>query len=82
LLKTVVDAGVPALVFFAMVVVGMDLPPDEFRRIARQPKFVVAATARQFLVLPVIGGVPTSTSSPLLLRCGRWCCRRRGRRLG
>ena len=57
MLKTVVDAGVPALIFFAMVVVGMDLPPDDFRRVARQPRIVVAATAGQFLVLPVIGGV-------------------------
>jgi hypothetical protein len=45
LLKTVVDAAVPALVFFAMVVVGMDLTPDDFRRVARQPTIVVAATA-------------------------------------
>jgi hypothetical protein len=57
LLKTVVDAGVPALVFFAMVVVGMDLTPEEFRRVAHQPTIVVAATAGHFLVLPVIGGV-------------------------
>ena len=57
LLKTVVDAGVPALVFFAMVVVGMDLTPDDFRRVARQPRILVAATAGKFLVLPVIGGV-------------------------
>ena len=57
MLKTVVDAGVPALVFFAMLVVGMDLTPDDFRRVARQPRIVVAATAGQFLVLPVIGGV-------------------------
>ena len=57
MLKTVVDAGVPALIFFAMVVVGMDLPPDDFRRVARQPRIVVAATAGQFFVLPVIGGV-------------------------
>ena len=57
MLKTVVDAGVPALVFFAMVVVGMELPPDDIRRVARQPRIVVAATAGPFLVLPVIGGV-------------------------
>ena len=56
MLKTVVDAGVPARVFFAAVV-GMDLTPDDFRRVARQPRIVVAVTAGQFLVLPVIGGV-------------------------
>jgi bile acid:Na+ symporter, BASS family len=43
LLKTVVDAGVPALVFFGMVVVGMELTTDDFRRVARQPAIIVAA---------------------------------------
>jgi hypothetical protein len=33
--KTVVDAGVPVLVFFTMVVVGMELTVDDFRRVAR-----------------------------------------------
>jgi len=45
--KPVVDAGVPALVFSAMVVVGMELTIDDFRRVARQPATVVAATAGQ-----------------------------------
>ena len=57
MLKTVVDAGVLALVFFAVVVVGMGLLPGDIRRVARQPRIVVAVTAGQFLVLPVIGGV-------------------------
>jgi BASS family bile acid:Na+ symporter len=55
LLKTVVDAGVPVLVFFAMVVVGMELTTDDFRQVARQPGTVVAATVGQFLLLPIIG---------------------------
>ena len=54
MLKTVVDAGVPALVFFAMVVVGMELTTDDFRQVARQPGTVVAATVGQFVLLPVI----------------------------
>jgi BASS family bile acid:Na+ symporter len=61
LLKTVVDAGVPVLVFFAMVVVGMELTTDDFRRVALQPGTVVAATVGQFVLLPVIGW--------LLVRC-------------
>ena len=61
MLKTVVDAGVPALVFFAMVVVGMELVAEDFRRVARQPAVVVTATVGQFLLLPVIGW--------LLVRC-------------
>jgi predicted Na+-dependent transporter len=55
LLKTVVDAGIPVLVFFAMAVVGMELTTDDIRRVARQPGTVVAATVGQFVLLPVIG---------------------------
>jgi bile acid:Na+ symporter, BASS family len=51
----VVDAGVPVLVFSAMVVVGMELTTDDFRRIARQPGTVVAATVGQVILLPAIG---------------------------
>jgi bile acid:Na+ symporter, BASS family len=61
LLKTVVDAGVPVLVFFAMVVVGMELTADDFRRLGRRPGVVVAATLGQLVLLPVIGW--------LLVRC-------------
>jgi len=55
LLKTVVDAGVPVLVLFAMVVVGMELTANDFRRVTRQSGTVVAATVGQFVLLPVIG---------------------------
>ena len=58
---SIVDAGVPVLVFFAMVVVGMELTTDDFRRVARQPGTVVAATVGQFVLLPIIGW--------LLVRC-------------
>jgi bile acid:Na+ symporter, BASS family len=61
LLKTVVDAGVPVLVFFAMVVVGMKLTTADFRRVARQSATVMAATVGQFVFLPIIGW--------LLVRC-------------
>jgi bile acid:Na+ symporter, BASS family len=60
-LKSVVDVGVPGLVFFAMVVVGMELTVDSFRRVARQPITVIAATLAQLILLPVIGW--------LLVRC-------------
>jgi len=51
-LQTVVDTGVPGLVFFTMVVVGLELTIEDFRRVARQPGTVVAATVGQFLLLP------------------------------
>jgi BASS family bile acid:Na+ symporter len=57
----VVDAGVPVLVFFTMVVVGMELTANDFRRVARQPGTVVAALLGQLILLPVIGW--------LLVRC-------------
>ena len=52
----VVDAGVPVLIFFTtVVVVGMELTADDFRRVARQPDTVLAATLGQFILLPGIG---------------------------
>lgn len=51
----VVDVGVPALVFSAMVVVGMELTIDDFRRVARRPLIILAATLGQFVFLPAIG---------------------------
>jgi len=57
LLKSLVDAGVPVLVFFTMVVVGMELTPADFRRVTRRPGTVVAATLGQFLLVPFIGWV-------------------------
>jgi bile acid:Na+ symporter, BASS family len=61
LLKTVVDTGVPVLVFFTMVVVGMELTIQDFRRVARRPGTVVVAIMAQFVLLPLIGW--------LLVRC-------------
>jgi len=60
-LKPVVDAGVPVLVFFTMVVVGMELTTADFRRVARQPKTVGAAFVGQFVLLPILAW--------LLVRC-------------
>jgi DNA-binding NarL/FixJ family response regulator len=50
-----VDAGVPGLVLFAMVVVGMELTTTACRQVARQPGTVVAAIMGKFIVLPVVG---------------------------
>jgi bile acid:Na+ symporter, BASS family len=55
LLKTVIDAGVPALVFLAMIVVGMELTTNDFRRVARRPFSVALITISQCVLLPVIG---------------------------
>lgn len=55
MLKAALDVGVPILVFFTMVVVGMELTADDFRRVARQRRIVVAATVGQWVLLPLIG---------------------------
>jgi BASS family bile acid:Na+ symporter len=56
MLKAVLDVAVPALVFFTMTVVGSGLTGEDFRRVARRPGLVAAATAGQLLVLPLLAG--------------------------
>ena len=74
LFKTAVDAGVPVLVFFTMLVVGMELTLDDFRRVILDPRTVVAATVGQFVLLPTIGwllifclGLPPAFAPGVLL---------------
>src|SRR5262249_43808072 len=55
MLKAVVDVGVPALVVFAMVVVGTGLTTADFRRVTRRPALVLAATLGQCILLPAVG---------------------------
>ncbi len=45
----------PVLVFVTMVVVGTELTIADFRRVARQPRLIVAATLGQILLLPLLG---------------------------
>jgi bile acid:Na+ symporter, BASS family len=52
--KTVLDIAVPLLVFVSMVVVGMGLTTEDFRRVTRQPGLVMAATVGQSVSLPLI----------------------------
>jgi BASS family bile acid:Na+ symporter len=51
-----VDIAIPLVVIIMMVVVGMELTPEDFRRVRRYPKTVLTATAGQLIVLPVIAG--------------------------
>jgi bile acid:Na+ symporter, BASS family len=48
---------VPVLVFVSMLVVGMELTTNDFRRVVRQPRIIVAATVGQIVLLPVLGWV-------------------------
>jgi bile acid:Na+ symporter, BASS family len=54
MLKPVLDIGVPALVILTMVAVGLGLTVGDFRRVARMPGLVVAATVGQLVSLPLI----------------------------
>jgi len=51
-----VDIAIPLVVVMMMVVVGMELTPEDFRRVRRCPKMVLTATAGQLITLPVIAG--------------------------
>jgi predicted Na+-dependent transporter len=53
-LKPVLDVAVPVLVFLMMVVVGLGLTADDFRRVPRQPRLVMAATIGQVPLLLLI----------------------------
>lgn len=46
------DIAVPALVWLLMLVVGLDLVPEDFRRVLRYPRAVTVATLGQLLLLP------------------------------
>src|SRR5205809_179541 len=53
--KAVLDVAVPLLVAGSMVVVGLGLTAEDFRRVARRPLLVLAATLGQVLITPLIG---------------------------
>lgn len=40
-----------------MLVIGMELTGEDFRRVRRYPKAVIAATAGQLIILPLLAGV-------------------------
>jgi BASS family bile acid:Na+ symporter len=52
--KSLVDFGVPAVSFCLMLVVGIELTVEDFRRVARYPGLVAAAVAGQVLLLPAL----------------------------
>ena len=52
--KTFIDISIPILVFFTMIVVGLDLTTEDFRRVMRKPGAVVFGTLGQFIFLPVV----------------------------
>ncbi|MCP4403938.1 MAG: hypothetical protein GY801_42360 [bacterium] len=53
-MKTLVDFAIPGVAFFMMLVMGIDLTPEDFKRVFRQPKVILFATFGQFLLLPFL----------------------------
>lgn len=53
-LDPIADLAVPTVVWLLMLVVGLELSPNDFRRVLRYPHAVVTATAGQLLLLPLI----------------------------
>jgi BASS family bile acid:Na+ symporter len=54
MLKTVLDVTVPILVFWLMVTVGLELTEEDLRRVTRQLRIVLLATAAQVLLWPLV----------------------------
>lgn len=59
-----VDILIPALVILMMLVVGLELTPDDFYRVRQFPRTILVGAAGQVLLLPVIGIVVAWTLEP------------------
>jgi BASS family bile acid:Na+ symporter len=55
-IESFVDVGIPAVVIFMMVLVGLRLQADDFRRVLERPGLVAAALLVQPLLLPALAG--------------------------
>ncbi len=54
-MQILVELFIPLLIIFMMLVVGMELTLDDFRRVRQFPKTVLVGAAGQVLLLPIIG---------------------------
>jgi len=55
-MKMLIDIAIPVVVVMMMVVIGLELTMEDFRRIRRYPKPVFIGTAGQLIILPAIAG--------------------------
>ena len=53
MLKTAVDVATPVLAFMLLVIVGLELSGEDFRRVARRFRLVALATAAQVVLWPL-----------------------------
>ncbi len=63
-MQTVTSLVIPFAVALLMWVVGLELSPRDFRRLAERPGTVAAATVGQIVALPLIAGVAIVTLRP------------------
>jgi len=54
-MQILVEIFIPLLIILMMLVVGLELTPDDFRRVRQFPTIVIAGSAGQLLLLPTIG---------------------------
>jgi BASS family bile acid:Na+ symporter len=52
--KTLVDLAIPIITFLLLTAVGLDLTPQDFRRVRRRPRIIVAGLGGPLLLLPVV----------------------------
>lgn len=52
--QTVIDVGIPAVVIFLMMLVGLRLEVGDFRRVLERPRLMAAALVAQPLLLPLL----------------------------
>jgi BASS family bile acid:Na+ symporter len=55
-IDSLIDVGIPAVVIFMMMLVGLRLQADDFRRVLERPGLVAAALLVQPLLLPALAG--------------------------
>ena len=54
-MQILIEIFIPLLIILMMLVVGLELTLDDFRRVRQFPKIVIAGSAGQLLLLPTIG---------------------------
>ena len=73
-IHTLIDVSVPVLNFILLTAVGLDLRPEDFARVGRQPALVLSGVAGPIVLLPPIAlaltwlwRLPPDVAGPLLL---------------
>ncbi|HJT22466.1 MAG TPA: bile acid:sodium symporter [Nitrospira sp.] len=60
-MQTILDIAIPAVAFLIMLVVGLDLTVQDFKRLARIPRVAIAAMLGQIVLLPAAAAVLVRT---------------------